>query len=180
MVVIAIAGIIATLAVPSFQNMVHNYRGLEASRAALAAVSEARGLAQRNNIPVRIRFEAKKVTLSVATFAEAPDNVRKNVTSYTDVRQIALPTDVRLTRLELLGPTGAIVSTFAAGSVDATLVFCSSNDSYFRAVPGGEPVCGIGNLASATARIVMKAVDGDHHIRINAPLGSLDVRSGAL
>lgn len=180
MVVLAIVGIIATLAIPSFQSMVHNYRGMEASRIALAAVAEGRALAQRGNAPVRVRIEAKQVVLSTATFVEAADSVRKNVTGYTDARVIPLPSDVRLTRLELLGPTGAITSTFAAGSVGAVLVFCSSNDSYFRESPGGAPVCGIGNLASSTSRIVMKAVDGEHNIRVNAPLGSLDVKSGAL
>lgn len=179
MVVIAIAGIIATLAVPSFQSMAQHYRGLEASRAALAAVSEGRALAQRSNEPVQVRLEAKRVVLSKAIYAESADVVRKNVTSFEEVRVVALPSDVKVTKLEYLTGTGAVGSSVLAGA-DATFIFCASSDSYFRFKTSGAPVCGIGNLASSMARIVLKGVDGDHNIRVNAALGSLDIKSGAL
>ena len=180
MVVLAIAGILATIAVPSFQSMVHNYRGIEASRIVLAAVSEGRALAQRTNAPVRVRLEVKTVVLETAQYAESAEVVRKNVTDYVIHREITLPTDVRIVRLELLGANNAITSTVLAGSDDAVIIFCASSDSYFRVAASGVPVCGIGNLAPSSARVVMKAVNGNHNIRINGAIGSLDVKSGAL
>ena len=179
MIVIAVAGIIATLAVPSFQSMAQHYRGIEAARAALAAVSEGRALAQRSNEPVQVRVELQRIVLSKAVYAESADVIRKNVTSFEEVRVVALPTDVKATKLEYLTGSGTVDSSVAAGA-GATLIFCASSDSYFRFKSSGVPVCGIGNLASSMARIVLKGVDGPHNIRVNAALGSLDVKSGAL
>lgn len=178
MIVVAIAGILATLAVPSFQSMAHHWRSAEASRAALAAVTAARALAQRRNTPVQLTVLADKVVLSVPTFAEPPESIRKNVTAFTAERTIALPRDVVVQRLELLNDANAVSATKPPGA-SATLIFCATSDSYYRNSVDQKPLCGAGNMTSSQARIVLKGLDGAYRIDVSAALGTVDLKGGA-
>ncbi len=178
MVVVAIAGILATLAVPSFQSMADHYRSAEGSRAALAAVTAARALAQRRNTPVQLTLLSDKVILSVPVFAEAPESIRKNVTSFTPDRTIALPKDVVIERLELLNDSNAVSSTKTPGTT-ATLIFCAASDSYYRNSADQTPLCGAGNMTSSQARIVLQGIDHAYRLEVSAPLGTIDLKGGA-
>jgi type II secretory pathway pseudopilin PulG len=178
MVVVSIAGILTTLAIPSFQSMARHYRAVEASRAALSAVTAARALAQRRNTPVTLRIEAQRVILRVPEFNEAPDTIRKNVLRFVDDRVIALPRDVSIVRLDLVDDANA-VSTRIAGAADADLVFCAASGTYFRDAVSGRPLCPVGNLTSSSARIALTTVDGPFHIVVNAALGTVELKGGA-
>lgn len=178
MIVVAIAGILATLAVPSFQSMAGHYRSAEAGRAALAAVNSARALAQRRNTPVQLTVFADKVVLSVPVFAEPPESIRKNVTAFNDERTIVLPKDIVIQRLELLDGSNVVLSTRSPGAT-ATLIFCATSDSYYRNATDQKPLCGAGNMTSSQARVVLKGLDHAYHIAVSAPLGTIDLKGGA-
>ena len=178
MIVVAIAGILATLAVPSFQSMAEHYRSAEGSRAALAAVTAARALAQRRNTPVQLTVLADKVILSVPVFAEPPESIRKNVTGFTAERTINLPKDVLIQRLELLDGSNAVTATKTPGAA-ATLIFCATSDSYYRNSTDLKPLCGAGNMTSSQARVVLKGLDHAYRIEVSAPLGTVDLKGGA-
>jgi hypothetical protein len=158
--------------------MARHYRAVEASRAALSAVTAARALAQRRNTPVMLRIEAQRVVLAFPEFNEAADTIRKNVLRFVDDRVIALPPDVSIARLDLVDDANAI-STRIAGATDAVLVFCSASGTYFRDAVTSRPLCPVGNLTSSTARVVLTTIDGPFHIVVNAALGTVELKGGA-
>jgi prepilin-type N-terminal cleavage/methylation domain-containing protein len=178
MIVVAIAGILASVAVPSFRSMAEHYRSAEASRAALAAVTAARALAQRRNTPVELTVFSDKVVLSVPVFAEAPESIRKNVTSFNEQRTIALPRDVTVERLELLDDANVVSATRTPGAA-AKLVFCATSDSYYRNSADQKPLCSAGNITSSRARIVLKGLDHAYRIEVSAALGTVELKGGA-
>ncbi len=178
MIVVSIAGLLTTLAVPSFQSMARHYRAVEASRAALSAVTTARALAQRRNTPITMRIEPRRVVLSIPEFSESPDTIRKYVTGFQIDKVITLPADVSIVRMDLIDANNA-VSTRLAGANDATLVFCSASGTYFRDAVSRRPLCPVGNLTSSSVRVVLSTVDGPFHITVNAALGTVDLKGGA-
>jgi prepilin-type N-terminal cleavage/methylation domain-containing protein len=178
MIVVAIAGILATLAVPLFQSMAEHYRSAEGSRAALAAVTAARALAQRRNTPVQLTVLSDRVILSVPVFAEAPESIRKNVTAFTAERTIILPNEVTIERLELLNDANAVSATKTPNTA-ATLIFCATSDSYYRNSADLKPLCSAGNMTSSRARIVLKGLDHAYRIEVSAALGTVDLKGGA-
>jgi type IV fimbrial biogenesis protein FimT len=183
MVVVAIAGILAILAVPSFQEMAVHYRAQEDARAVLMAMTRARALAQRENMPVRLVVQPDTAVYQTARFAGlTPEavaaSVRRNVTSFEDHSDTKLPATVKMTRIQYI-VNGAVTSTVDAGP-GAVLIFCSSSDSYFRDATTKEPVCRIGDLTSDSARIQFEVLGKQFHIRVNGALGSVDLRRGTL
>jgi type IV fimbrial biogenesis protein FimT len=183
MVVVAIAGILAILAVPSFQEMAVHYRAQEDARAVLMAMTRARALAQRENSPVRLVLQPDTAMYQTARFGgltpeEVAASVRRSVTSFEDHSKTALPATARVTRIEYV-ENGAVTSTVPAGP-NAVLTFCSSSDSYFRDATTNDPVCRIGDLTSASARIQFEVLGQQFHVRVNGALGSVDLRRGTL
>jgi prepilin-type N-terminal cleavage/methylation domain-containing protein len=183
MVVVAIAGLLAFLAVPSFQEMAVHYRSQEDARAVLMAMTKARALAQRENVPVRLVTTANTAIFQIAQFgALTPEqiaaSVRRNVTGWTNRDQSALPKTATVTSLEYI-ENGAVTSTQAPGA-NATLVFCPSSDSYFRDATTGNSVCRVGDLTSDSARIQFQVLGKAFHIRVNGALGTVDLRRGTL
>lgn len=71
-----------------------------------------------------------------------------------------------------------VASTALAGAADAAITFCPSSDSYFRHAVGGAPVCTVGDLTSATARIQFTVIGKPFHIRVNGALGSVNLKRG--
>jgi len=183
MVVVAIAGTLAVLAVPSFQEMALHYRAQEDARAVLMAMTRARALAHRENSPVRLVVKSDAAVYQTARFGgltpeQVAASVRRSVTSFEDHSSTALPATVRMTKIEYV-ENGAVTSAAEAGP-DAMLTFCSSSDSYFRDAKTTDPVCRIGDLTSASARIQFEVLGQQFHIRVNGALGSVDLRRGTL
>jgi prepilin-type N-terminal cleavage/methylation domain-containing protein len=181
MVVVAIAGILAILAVPSFQEMAVHYRAQEDARAVLMAMTKARGLAQRENVPARLVITEDTATIQIARFGtltpeQVAASVRRNVTDWEDRDQSALPSTVKVTKIQYV-ENGGVTSAVAPGDT-ATLVFCPSSDTYFRDARTKAPVCGIGDLASSSARIQFEVLGEQHHIAVNSALGSVNLRRG--
>lgn len=170
--VLAIVGIIASLAVPSFQEMARNYRSIEASRAVLAAVAGARSLAQRENRPVQLTFHKDRAVFAVAVTEEASlDVVKKTVTGYKTRREIPFPPSAVGERILYIGDK----TTKEAGA-DATLIFCASSESYFRDKATGKSVCGIGDLVSSAARLTFQASGTTRQICVSAALGAMELK----
>jgi prepilin-type N-terminal cleavage/methylation domain-containing protein len=184
-IVLAIAGILASLAAPSFQAMAIHYRAQEGARGVLMAMTRARALAQRENVPARLVIRSTEAVVQLATFGslsaeQVASTTRRNVVAFADQSTLALPPDATVTTLQLLAGDGSVASTVAAGAAGATLVFCASSDSYYRDASTTQPVCGIGDLSSSSARIQFTVLGQPFHIKVNAALGSVDLRRGIL
>ena len=179
MVVVAILGVIASLAVPNIQKSVGHYRAVGNAREVLAAVTAARGLAQRDNAPVELSLAPTIVNISRADFTGTAAEVRKTVTGFSRTRPITLPGDSKILRLENLGPTGAVASTVTLPAT-ATVRFCSTSDTYFRdSTAAANPICGSGNLTSGTVRIVFTSQGETWNVKVNAALGNVELKAGA-
>ena len=181
MIVVAIAGLLAVLAVPSFQEMAVHYRAQEDARAVLMAMTKARGLAQRENVPVRLVFEPDAAVLEVADFGgltteQVAASVRRRVTGYTVRDRTAFPATARGTVLQTV-ENGAVTDETAAGP-SATLIFCSSSDAYFRDATTGRSVCREGDLTSDSARLQFEVLGQRFHIAVNGALGGVNLRQG--
>lgn len=181
MIVVAIAGILATLAVPSFQEMAVHYRAQEDARAVLMAMTRARALAQRENVPVQLVVQSDRAVFQLARFGaqtaeQVAASVRRNVTEFTDHSDAAIPSTVTITKVEYI-ENGAVTGTAAPGD-GAVLAFCSSSDTYFRHLATGKPVCRVGDLTSASARIQFEVLGKPFHVAINSALGSVNLRRG--
>lgn len=181
MVVVAIAGLLVTLAVPSFQDLAAHYRSQEDARAVLNAVTRARALAQRENVPVRLVLQPDAAVYEVADFGgltveQVAASVRRRVTGFKVRDQTPFPSTVRATRLDTI--VNSAVTGGADAGADATLIFCASSDTYFRHAADGQPVCGVGDLTSASARLQFEVLGKSFHIAINSALGSVNLRRG--
>lgn len=186
MVVLAIAGILATMAVPSFQEMALHYRAQENARGVLQAMSQARGLSQRENQPMRLVIKADNtVTVERPAFgAVTPQQIaastRRLVVGYTEDRVSHLPDGVIVTGIDFLAPSGGTVTgTALPGTAGAVLVFCSSGESYYRDATTLAPVCRVGSLTSSSAKIRFTVLGKPFHVRINEALGTIDLRTGS-
>lgn len=177
--VVAVVGILASLAAPNFRSMVSHYRANEASRAALAALEAGQALAQRSNVPVEVAFGATSLDLKLGVVdpATVPDAARRVLTGFTS-KKVQKLGGATILRVETLSGT-TVTSTALPGTPAAVLRFCPSSDGYFRYGAGEPTVCGLGNLASQTARIVMSANGETFHVLVRAPIASLNLRSGA-
>jgi prepilin-type N-terminal cleavage/methylation domain-containing protein len=176
MVVVAIVGILAALAVPNLTPMATHYRALEGARSVLAAVNQGRGLAQRNNAPVEVFVEADRLTLRTAVVDDNanPDAIRKIVTGWADDRVIHFGDDGRVTDLALTA-NGA-TTTVQPGQATAVFRFCPSSDTYYRIGAAQAPVCGVGNVTSHAVRLTT-ALHGQRFIvEVRAALGAIDLR----
>ncbi len=183
MVVLGIAGLLAVLAVPSFQDMAVHYRAQESSRAVLMGMSAARAYSQRENRPARLRLEERRAIVETPNFGGVDPitlaaSVRRTIESFDEHSITNFPREVSITKIEFLGPGGTVTGSAAAGDDAATIVFCASGESYFRDA-AGDPVCGIGNLTSASAKIHFTVLGKPFVIRINEALGTLDLKAGS-
>jgi type II secretory pathway pseudopilin PulG len=181
MVVVAIAGLLAVLAVPSFQDMAVHYRSQEDARAVLNAITRARALAQRENVPVRLVFQPDAAVFEVADFGgltpeQVAASVRRRVTGYTIRDRTAFPATARGTVLQTV-ENGAVTGQTAAGP-SATLIFCSSSDTYFRDATTGRSVCREGDLTSDSARLQFEVLGRRFHVAVNGALGAVNLRRG--
>jgi prepilin-type N-terminal cleavage/methylation domain-containing protein len=185
MVVLAIAGLLASMAAPSFQDMAVHYRSQEGARGVLMAMTRARALAQRENVPTRLVITPTQAVVQIATFGaltaeQIASTTRRTVVAFADHTTLALPPDATVTSLQTLAGDGTVASTVAAGVAGASIIFCASSDSYYRDADTGQPVCGVGDLTSASARIQFAVLGQPFHIKVNAALGSVDLRRGTL
>lgn len=182
MAVVAIVGLLASLAVPNLTQMAQHYRAVEASRELLAAVSQGRAIAQRNNIPVELAFFADHVEIRQgvlgATALANPDAPRRVIDAFgADNR--SLNVGATLLRVETL--TGSsITATTPVGVAAAAIRFCPASDGYFRIGVAELPVCSPGDLASQTARVVFTSNGETFNIRVSAPLAAMELKQGAL
>ena len=176
MVVVAIVGLLAALAVPNLSPLATHYRALEGARSVLAAVNQGRGLAQRNNAPVEVFVEADRLTLRTAVLADDqnPDAIRKIVTSWADDRVIHFGDDIGVTALELSG--NGTTTTVPPGQATATFRFCPSSDTYYRVGTAQTPVCGVGNVASHSVRLTTALQEQRFVVEVRAALGAIDLR----
>ncbi len=180
MAVVVIVGVLASLAAPNFRSMVSHYRANEASRAALAALEAGQGLAQRSNLPVEVAIGANNLDLKLGVVDPtiSPDSARRVLTGFTSKKQQKLG-GATVLRIETLSGS-TVTATALPGTASAILRFCPSSDGYFRYGVGEPTVCGLGDLASQNARIVMTANGEVFHVLVRAPVGSLNLRSGAI
>ena len=182
MVVVAIVGILASIAVPNLTTIARQYRAAEAARSALAATTAARALSQRDNAPVELQVLTDRIALNTATLtpATAPaEVVRKVIAGFTHQRDVFVEGNGAFVRLDLLDPAGNVVSSTPAGP-SAVLRFCPSSDGYHHLAGGGEPTaCPAGSLASSDADIVFSAGDDTYHLRVRAALGTIDLKRGS-
>ena len=182
MVVVAVIGVTVSLAVTTFRALREHASAREDRAAVLSAVANARTLSQRQNAPVEIVVLPHEIQLATAVVTGGPESVRRVVTSYALAATVSLPRTVNFIRVDVLAAGGSIASSYAAGPL-AVVQVCPSSDSYFRNGAGlglaGQPVCGVGNLASADAKIVFVTHGETHHVRVRAALGTFDLRDGA-
>ncbi len=178
--VTAIAGIVMSLGVSTMQELRRHAQARGDKAEVLAAVGRARTIAQRTNAPVQVILQPHSIQLARAVVSSTPESVRRIVDSYVIDQTVQLPHTVTVTALETLGPSGAVVGTAPAGDPAATIRFCASSDNYFRNNdPTQSPVCGVGNLASANAKIIFTTEQGAlHHVFLRAPLGALALKDG--
>lgn len=176
MVVVAIIGLLAALAVPNLTPLATHYRALEGARSVLAAVNQGRGLAQRHNAPVEVFIEADRLTLRNAVLADDqnPDAIRKIVTSWADDRVIHFGDDATVTGLELTA--NGVTTTPRPGQANATFRFCPSSDTYFRVGAAQTPVCGVGNVTSHAVRLTTALHGQRFVVEVRAALGAIDLR----
>lgn len=176
MIVVAIIGLLAALAVPSLTPLATHYRALEDARGVLAAVNQGRGLAQRNNEPIEVGVAADRLILRTPLFADGmtPESIRKLITGFVDERIVHLPPGARIVELQLTA--GVVTTTVPAGNAGAAFRFCPSSDTYFRTAVGEKPVCGVGNLASHSALVIVETHEQRFIVDIRAALGSVDLR----
>lgn len=178
MAVVAILGLLAALAVPNLTDMARHYRGVEASRVALAAFSQGRALSQRENLPVELAILSNSVETRIgvpsATFN--PESARRSLDSFALERAVAMP-GVKVLRVETL--VGAVVTATEAPGATTVVRFCPGSDGYFRIGATEAPVCTTGDLASRSVRVVFEANGETFNIRLRAPLAAIDLRQGA-
>ncbi len=178
MVVVVLVGILSALAVPNIQATISHYKATTNSREALVAINAARGLSQRNNAPVELSLGVETVNLAEAVVRGSPAEVRKVVERFVVKRTITMPGDLQFLRIDTLAADGRTVASSQAAP-GASLRFCSSSDNYFREdTVAAAPICGVGNLASRTAKIVFTTGGEVWHVRVNAPLGNVDLKAG--
>jgi prepilin-type N-terminal cleavage/methylation domain-containing protein len=178
MVVVAIVGILSTIAVPNLGKMAVHFRGVEAARAVHAASTLPRGRSQRDNAPVRMaifsdRLETQVAVPTVAT--QKVSSIRKIIDRFDTVSTSFLPPDAQIVRLELVNGSGVVTEKQLPGA--ASLTFCPSSDSYWR-LSGGGTVCPVGDLVSSSAKIVFTAAGELYHIRIRAAMAAVDMKPG--
>lgn len=182
MVVVAIAGLLAFMAAPSFQDMAVSYRAQEDARGVLMAMTRARALAQRENVPVRLTVTTTAAVYEIAQFGaltpeQVASSVRRGVTAFTEHSRTALPKSATMTSVQVV-TNGTVTSTANVGSSGSAITFCPSSDSYFRHDATGVPVCTVGDLTSASGRIQFTVLGKPFHIRVNGALGSVDLKRG--
>lgn len=176
MIVVAIFGLLAALAVPSLTPLATHYRALDDARNVLAALTQGRGLAQRTNEPIEVFIGERTLVLRRPEFTSdtTPESIRKIVTTFVDDRTIHLTDSTRLVEVQL--KRDGVTSTVAANAPGATLRFCPSSDTYFRAGTAQTPICGVGNLTSHDAVVVLESRGQRFAVDVRAGLGSLDLR----
>ena len=180
MTVVAIVGILASIAVPNLTAMASHYRGIEDARSVLGAVGAARGLSQRNNKPVELAIFSDHAELRTpASLTGTTEDTRRVIGSFTTVRSISFG-KARATNLKFFSGS-TTTSTVTVGTADAIVRFCAGTDAYYRVVVSGvqTPVCGTGNLASANVRVNFNSANDLYHVELKAPLGSIELKSGA-
>lgn len=181
MVVVGIVGIGASMAMPAFNSFVAHARAQETFRSALKAVADGRALAQRTNGPVRVTILAKSIVIEQPIMKNNDTtSVRRSVMGYDNASARTIPIDGgTFESIQFLDAVGAVTSTVRGGEVGAFLIFCASSESYYREdTPAALPVCGTGNLASAEAKIILKAQGETQHVRVRRALGAIDLKAG--
>ena len=178
MVVVAIVGILSTIAVPNLGKMAVHFRGVEAARAMHAACTQPRARSQRDNAPVKMAVFSDRLETLVAVptvASQKVSSIRKTIDRFETVSTTFRPPDARILRLELINSSGAVTEKQLPGA--ASLMFCPSSDSYWR-LSGGETVCPVGDLVSSSAKIVFTAAGEFYHIRIRAAMAAIDMKPG--
>ena len=169
MSVVAIAGVIASLAVPNLAELARGYRARESARAVLFAVSDARNHAQQKNSAVQVEVFSDRVVVYDPVVA-VTGGLLHFVSGWTATR--TYPLAVTVTSV----PTSAgLVSPSIV--TPARVFFCASSEASWIDQTTLQPYCPLGDLASASGDMVFSMSSLTFKIRMRAAMASLSMGS---
>lgn len=171
--VLAVVGVMASLATPSLMEVARIYRAEEGARFVVSAFSQARGLAQQENAPIVVEIGERAITLSRGDYGPPPHGFLMTAQGFVVDRAIPFPDEVYLLNGGSLG-------------VGSRIAFCPSGEYRFldgtgAIAPGGagSPLCGFGDLASTSGSLGFLSALKEFHLELRAPLAHLRVVAGA-
>ncbi len=175
MVVLAIATVLATLAIPNLTGMVRRHRALEAAQAARAVISEARAIAQRDDRPVQMLVQAGGIVLQPAVIsAAAPiDAPRRPVTGYGAGRTIKFGV---AQAVEIVFTDGGTPTNALPGTPAAAIKICASTNTYYRDAVSQTPECRAGDLVSRPIQVRFMVSGIRFSVFVGAALANAEVR----
>ena len=166
-IVVAIIGIVASLAVPSMLTLSQKYHGIESARSMLYAVSQARAYSQKRGEPFRILIQPSSITIQKSLLSGNVTDLVRTISGFEDFRTIGLG-DAVASSVVVNG------TAEAPGTAAAAVTFCASGDGHFVTASG--PVCKVGDLASSEASVKFKVGGEAFQIDVSAPLGTIDLK----
>lgn len=173
LVVVAIVGVIAGLAVSSLTELAVKAQARDDARRVHFAFATARTLAHRRNEPVAVVVQADRVEIRVPDFPPPPHGFLMTVPGWKLDRTLPLPSSVRL-------------SADGALTAGAKIAFCPSGEYRFLDGVGdvspsgaGGPVCPVGDMASRGGSLLFTARGEPYALELRAALSSLELKAGS-
>lgn len=172
LVVVAIVGVLAGLAVSTLSDLAVQAGAKDDARRVHFALATARTLAHRRNEPVLVELKPSGIELLVPDFPPPPHGFLMTVPGWKVDRTLPLPASVRLVAGGGLEPGGRVA-------------FCPSGEYRFLDGRGdvspaglGGPVCPVGDMASRSGRLRMTARGQPFAVEVRAPLSSIELKAG--
>jgi prepilin-type N-terminal cleavage/methylation domain-containing protein len=184
MVVLAIVGIFAAMAIPSMVELTRGYRANEAARQTLAYLNEARMRSQRNNAPVQMTMKYTALPSPGVSVIELRDAVVESgavpLAEVTSVRRnIKFPAAASVTHvIDTRFIEVNVGGTITPATSSPTLIFCPTTDGYFRLGTTNTAACNVGDLASATGAVRFRFGSKFYFAKVTSAIGQLELRSG--
>ena len=169
MAVVAIVGLLASLAVPNLTELSRGYRARESARAVLFALSDARNHAQQKNSAIQVEVFSDRIVISEPTIA-ATTGLLHFVSGWTESR--TYPLQVTMTSVATAG--GPVVPSIVA---PGRIFFCASSEASWLDQSTSLPFCPLGDLSSAGGDILFTRFNQNFKIRMKAALASLSLGS---
>jgi len=169
MAVVAIVGVLGSLAAPNLVGLARGYRARESARAVLFAMSDARNHAQQKNSAVRVEVFSDRVVVYEPVVA-LTTGLLQFVSGWTATR--TYPLAVTVTSV----PTSAGLVSPSLG-VPGRVFFCASSEASWIDLTTQQPFCPLGDLASASGDMVFSQSSATFKIRMRAAMASLSMGS---
>lgn len=167
-VVLAIAGVLAGLALPSIVTLVRGYQSRELAVEVLVAFREARVAAQKENKPIRLRLSGSALVIEDPTYTDG-----------TNAQSLVRAVDPSAWTAARTFPLGDVSwSAPTSTALTAGLVFCpTSRGTYRETTISGTRLCGLGDLTSQTLNVRYTVMGKSYDIELLAAVGNARFRA---